>query len=268
MMEWDDLLGRERPAADATLAYGDDPLQCVDVWRPAGRAAAPAVLMIHGGCWRTAVARRDIMNWIADDLRRHGVGVWNVEYRGVDRGGGHPGTYLDVGRAADLFRERAAGYGLKADRTIVVGHSAGGHLALWLANRPALPAGETLRGDDPIGIDLAIGQGGLPDLRAAAARTGHPCGAEAPRRMAGPDLTRTSPPEMNPGHARQVLFHNALDHVAPPAHAREYVARMAARNVAVSLVETPAEGHVELVAPGSVSWARQRTLVLDEAGLS
>lgn len=265
-LKWKDLFSRTQPKPDATLAYGDHPLQVVDVWQPDTDGPSPAVIMIHGGCWQTEIAERDIMNWIADDLRQHGIGVWNIEYRGVDREGGFPATYEDVARAADLFREKSAEYGFRSGKTVVIGHSAGGHLALWLANRSALPKSHRLRGDNPIRVDLAISQGGLPDLKVGATRDGHPCSTHAPADMLGPDPTATSPPEMKPGSARQVLFHNSLDRIAPPEYARAYVARLAAKHVTVTLWETAAEGHVELVTPDTRSWARQRDLIIRELG--
>jgi len=264
IMTWNDLLSREQPSPDETISYGDDPLQVIDIWRPAKVVSAPAVIMIHGGCWQTSVAERDIMNWIADDLRKHGVGVWNIEYRGVDRGGGYPGTYEDVGKAADLFEKRAAEFGMQTSRKIAIGHSAGGHLALWLVNRPKFMVTEKLRGDDPIRLDLAISQGGLPDLREGGLRHGHPCGTDAPQKMSGPDFSLTSPPEMNVGEAKQILFNNDSDHVAPPEYARTYKAKMAAKNTAVFIDETDGEGHVELIAPDSKSWAKQRDVILKE----
>ncbi len=266
-MGWHDLLSREQPKPDETISYGDARLQVIDVWKPAGDDPAPAVIMLHGGCWQTRYARRDIMNWIADDLRKHGVGVWNIEYRAVDSGGGYPETYEDVGRAADLFFEKAQDYGLKNDKVIAIGHSAGGHLALWLANRPMLPKNEALRGENPVVLDLAISQGGLPDLREGATRDGHPCGTDAPQQMSGTNLTLTSPPEMVVGKARQVLFHNSEDGIAPPRYARDYIDALARKDTKVELIETPAEGHVELIAPESKSWAKQRALILSELGL-
>jgi len=266
-MGWGDLLNREQPQPDATFSYGDDRLHVIDVWQPEGDTPAPAVIMIHGGCWQTRYAQRDIMNWIADDLRKHGVGVWNIEYRGVDRGGGYPETYEDVGKAADLFFEKAKDYQLKTDQVIAIGHSAGGHLALWLANRPMLPKDQALRGDSPIVLDVAISQGGLPDLREGAMRDGHACGTDAPQQMAGSNLTLTSPPEMLAGKARQVLFHNSEDGIAPPRYARDYINAMAQKGTQVKLIETPAEGHVELIAPESKSWSKQRALILSEFGL-
>ncbi|MGQ3102088.1 MAG: alpha/beta hydrolase family protein [Sphingopyxis solisilvae] len=263
IMTWPDLLTRAKPAPDATIRYGDDALQIVDVWVPKGQGPHPAVIMIHGGCWQTSVAERDIMNWIADDLRSHGVGVWNIEYRGVDRGGGMPGTYEDVARAADLFAAEGAKHGLDTGGTrIAIGHSAGGHLALWLARRPALAADDVLRGANPIRIDLAISQGGLPDLRAGAASVGHACGADAPAAMARGDYARTSPPEMPLGTAREMQFNNDRDHVTPPATGAAYGAAMAKRGVTVPMEVTPGEGHVELIAPDSVSWGKQRDAIL------
>ena len=264
IMVWEDLLSRAQPKPDTTVAYGDDALQVVDVWRPAGAGPHPAVVMIHGGWWQTAIAERDIMNWIAGDLRSHGVGVWNIEYRGVDRGGGYPGTYLDVGAAADMFAARGGEYGFKTGAPVVViGHSAGGHLALWLARRAGLAKGDALRGNKPLKVDLAISQGGLPDLRAQMTLPDHGCGNEASVAMAGPtsdapEFARTSPPEMPKGSARELQFNNDLDSIAPPSFGAAYGAEM---------VTTPGEGHAELIAPETVSWGKQRAVILKAFGL-
>ena len=259
IMVWEDLLSRPKPAPDATVTYGADALQLVDVWKPAGAGPHPAVIMIHGGCWQTAIAERDIMNWIADDLRAHGVGVWNIEYRGVDRGGGYPGTYQDVAAAADLFVAKRGEYGFRTDAPVVViGHSAGGHLALWLARRPALAKGDALRGAERLKVDLAISQGGLPDLRAQTKLPDHPCGADAAVKMAGGEFARTSPPEMPAGQARELQFNNDRDSIAPPSFGTAYGAEM---------VTTGDEGHVELIAPDSVSWVKQRAAILKAFGL-
>lgn len=259
IMAWIDLRSRPKPAPDATVIYGADALQLVDVWRPKGPGPHPALMMIHGGCWQTAIAERDIMNWIADDLRTHGVGVWNIEYRGVDRGGGYPGTYLDVGAAADMFAARRSEYGFSTDGPVIaIGHSAGGHLALWLARRFALANRDALRGSNPVKLDLAISQGGLPDLRAQTHLPDHGCGNESASAMAKGEFARTSPPEMPKGSARELQFNNDLDRIAPPSFGAAYGAEM---------VTTPGEGHVELIAPDSVSWSKQRVVILKAFGL-
>lgn len=269
IMGWRDLIGRPRPAPDATIAYGENRLQVVDVWRPKGPGSHPAVIMIHGGCWQSAVADRTIMNWIADDLRSHGVGVWNIEYRGVDTGGGMPQTYEDVAAAADLLAVKGAAFGFRQDgRQIVIGHSAGGHLALWLGRRDALAKTDPLRGRKPIKIELAISQGGVPDLRAQSTLADHGCDADSAIAMARGEFARTSPPEMRQGHARELLFNNTRDGIAPPSFGAAYLAANSSRGVKVEMVTTADEGYVELIAPESVSWTRQRDAILRALGIS
>src|SRR3712207_1248876 len=136
LMKWPDLLERPRPEPSATIEYGDQGMQRVDLWLPTGKGPHPTVLMVHGGCWTTNIADRRIMNWIADDLRKRGIAVWNIDYRGVDRtGGGYPGTFADAAAAADSLRRHASEHRLDISPLVAVGHSAGGHLALWLAAR-------------------------------------------------------------------------------------------------------------------------------------
>lgn len=263
IMTWSDLLERAQPAADQRIAYGPGPLQFSEAWLPEGAGPHPTVLMIHGGCWQTEIAERDIMNWIADDLRGRGIAVWNIEYRGVDRGGGHPGTYQDVLAAAESLRTNAARFGLITDDIIAVGHSAGGHLALWLAAAGALPEGHPLRPASPIDIYSVISQGGIPDLVAASGRPDHACGADAPRAMLGgrENASSTSASAMNPGRAELIMLHGALDRISPPEYGEDFARRMADKGREVVVEVIPGEGHVELIAPGTASWARQVEII-------
>ena len=261
-MNWPDLLNRPRPAADRRIAYGADPLQHVDLWLPKGHAPHPVVLMVHGGCWQTEVAEADIMNYIAADLRGHGIAVWNIEYRGVDRpGGGYPGTFLDVAAAADALGKQGPKLGLKTERIVAFGHSAGGHLALWLAARPKIAAGSLLHSAHPLHLAGAISIGGLPDLQAAATPPGDTCGVEAVQKLTGGNRAHpyadTSPAELLPFATPQTLINATKDRIAPPAFADAYAARAKARGVTVRRVTVPDEGHVELIAPGSAAWAAE-----------
>jgi len=273
-MGWSDLLDRPKPAPTRTIAYGDDPLQTVDLWLPSGKAPHPVVLMIHGGCWLTDVADRSIMNWIADDLMKRGIAVWNIEYRGADRaGGGYPGTYRDVAAAADLLAQDGATYGLKTDRIVVIGHSAGGHLALWLAARTALPAASPLHTDTPMHPSAVISQGGIPDLRAMSAAVGHGCGTEGAVAMAGkPSPERpniyadTSPPEMPASGIDEIQVNGDVDPIAPPAFAADYAAKRKAKGQAVRSVTVANTGHVELIAPDSAAWGVQVKLIEQALG--
>ena len=122
LMDWPDLLGRPMPAPGEKIAYGRGPMQFGELWIPEGKGPFPVVLMVHGGCWLSGVARLSIMNYAADDLRRRGIAVWNIEYRGVDRpGGGYPGTFQDVAAGADALA------------TIAPAHLPGGWTAWWRA---------------------------------------------------------------------------------------------------------------------------------------
>ena len=255
LMTWPDLLERPRPTPNASVHYGSDPLQVADVWLPEGNGLHPVALMVHGGCWQTEIADRTIMNWIADDLRRRGIAVWNIDYRGVDRpGGGYPGTFQDVAAAADALRVHAAEYHLDASRVVAIGHSAGGHLALWLAGRPRLPADSPLHSASPLPIAEAISLGGLPDLEEAA-RSENGCGNEVIARISGGRFAETSVPRLAPLRVPQVLINGRQDRIIPTAYAEGYAGPMRAAGDDVRVRMLDSTGHVELIAPGTAAWA-------------
>jgi len=259
-LTWPELLERAHPKADARIDYGPGTLQHADLWLPKGPAKG-TVLMVHGGCWQSRIAKADIMDWIADDLRGRGIAVWNVEYRGVDiSGGGYPGTFQDVAAGADALREQAAKYHLPIERVVAVGHSAGGHLVLWLAARKDLPAGSLLRAPDPLPIHAAISLGGLPDLEMAAVPPGNTCGSEAVEKLVGaaspqrPDPYADTSPARLPQPAIPItLINGSEDRIAPPAFAEAYALRVRGAPKRVLVKDA---GHVELIAPETPAWAR------------
>ena len=256
LMIWPDLLERERPSPDRALRYGDKAMQAVDLWLPTGPGPHRVVLMVHGGCWQTDIADRNIMNWIADDLRRRGYAVWNVDYRGVDRdGGGYPGTFLDAAAATDALRGHAEAYRLDLSKLVAIGHSAGGHLALWLAGRRGLPPASPLHRANPQPIHFVVSLGGLPDLELAATPPGSGCGTEIVARLTGGRFDDTSVPRLAPLRVPQLLVNGNQDRIIPIAYAEDYAARMRAAGdpVEVRMVDRP--GHVELIAPESAAWA-------------
>lgn len=256
LMSWPDLLERPRPAPSATIAYGEDPLQVVDLWLPDGDGSHPVVLMVHGGCWQTDIADRTLMNWIADDLRRRGLAVWNIDYRGVDRpGGGYPGTFLDAAAAADALRDHAGSRRLDLSRLVAIGHSAGGHLALWLAGRPRLPEDSPLRTADPLPIPAVISLGGLPDLEEAARPPGSGCGTEIIDRLTGGRFDDTSVPRLAPLGVRQILINGRQDRIIPTSYAEAYAGPMRAAGDRVEVRMIDRTGHVELVAPETGAWS-------------
>ena len=256
LMIWPDLLERERPSPDRALRYGDKVMQAVDLWLPAGPGPHRVVLMVHGGCWQSDIADRTIMAWIADDLRRRGIAVWNIDYRGVDRdGGGYPGTFLDAAAATDALRDHAEAYRLDLSKLVAVGHSAGGHLALWLAARRGLPPASPLHGANPQPIHFVISLGGLPDLELAATPPGSGCGTEVIARLTSGRFDDTSVPRLAPLRVPQLLVNGRQDRIIPAAYAEDYAVKMRAAGDPVEVRLIDRTGHVELIAPESAAWA-------------
>lgn len=264
-LTWPDLTSRPRPAPQATIAYGPAPEQKVDVWLPAGPGPHKTVLMVHGGCWQTSIADRSLMNWLAEDLRGRGYAVWNVDYRGIDRaGGGYPGTFADVAAAADALRANAARFRLDMRRIVAVGHSAGGHLALWLAGRGKLPADSPLRSAGPLPIAAVVSLGGLPDLEAVAASPDNGCGTEVVGKLVGerPNaFADTSVPRLLPLGAEQWIVAGENDRIIPMRLNLSYFEAARAAGDPVALVRVPQTGHVELIAPESTAWKQSVALI-------
>ncbi|MES2904643.1 MAG: alpha/beta hydrolase [Pseudomonadota bacterium] len=264
VMTWPALLNRPRPTPTRSYSYGTDPLQVADLWLPRGDAAAPlpTVLMVHGGCWTTDIADRSIMNWIAADLARRGYAVWNIDYRGVDRpGGGYPGTFRDVAAAADALRTHGAANNLDLTRLVAIGHSAGGHLALWLAGRPKLPAASPLRSANPLPIAHVVSLGGLQDLEQDRAET-NGCSSEVLDKLVGPPTLSsrdvyadTSIPRLAPINVPHTMIGGNRDRIIPTHFNTDYAAKMRAKGDKVTVRIVPNQGHVELIAPETPAWA-------------
>jgi acetyl esterase/lipase len=266
LMTAGDVADLPRPPAHVRIEYGPDPLQFGELRLPDGGGPHPVVIVIHGGCW---LAEYDLghVSSLAAALAESGVATWSVEYRRVgDDGGGWPGTFLDVAAAADRLRELAEEFPLDLERVVAVGHSAGGHLALWLAARHRLPTDDPFKGRDPLPLVGVVALAGIPDLAAYAAPAG--CGAAVPDLLGGalaevPErLRRASPIELVPLGVPQTLVVGGLDTIVPAGLAGSFAdaARGAGDRVEVREVRTA--GHFELIAPGSAAWPTVRDAVL------
>ena len=158
--------------AAARYAYGEDPAQVADLYRPAGGdAGRPGiVVVIHGGFWRAQYGL-DLGAPLAADLAAHGWTAWNLEYRRVGNGGGWPATFEDIAAGIDHLAEVAEDEDLDLSRVVTLGHSAGGHLAAWAAARPGLPAG-TPGASPAVAVTGVVAQAGVLDLRGGVALGG------------------------------------------------------------------------------------------------
>ena len=240
------ILTRPAPPADVRIAFGAERCQFGDLRLPGGGGPHPCAVIIHGGFWR---ARYDLehIGHLCQALTGAGVATWSVEYRRVgDRGGGWPGTFRDVERGAGYLFEIASEYGIDPGRVIVLGHSAGGHLALWLAGRLPLLAVVALAGIPDLRQAWELG---LSDRAVEGLLGGTP--REVPERYAA-----ASPRELLPLGVRQVLVHGAADDVVPVAMSEAYHEAAVANGDEATLIVLAGTGHFELVDPESRAWPR------------
>lgn len=151
---------------DATYAYGDDPAQFGVLYLPDTETPYPVIILVHGGCYREQYDLKP-MGSVARALVADGFAVWNIEYRRAGNGGDYPHMFLDVGLAADYLRHIADRHSLDLDHVITVGHSAGGHLATWLAVRRKIRRSSAIYRDNPLPVKGVIGLAGILDLNHA-----------------------------------------------------------------------------------------------------
>lgn len=253
-----EILDLPPPQADIRLPYGSLPQQFGDLRLPATPPPHPLAITIHGGFWR---ARYDLAYFghLAAALAGEGIATWNIEYRRIgEEGGAWPGTFLDVAAAADYARVLSPLYDLDLDRVIGVGHSAGGHLALWLAARPRIAAGSTVWSSDPLPLRGALSLGGVVDLQAAwdlglsERVVGELLGggpAVVPDRYAA-----SSPAALLPLGVPHTLIHGTEDESVPYQIGAHYAARAREAGDQVELITLQGTGHFEPVDPRSTVW--------------
>jgi acetyl esterase/lipase len=248
----------------STHSYGDHPSQLGELFLPSGSGPFPVTVVVHGGYWK-AQHDRSLMDGLCIDLAAHGLAAWNIEYRRVGAGGGWPHTFEDVAAAVDLLTELDAP--LDLSHVEAVGHSAGGHLALWAASRPSLPR-DAPGGAPRIEIAAAVSQAGVLDLTLAA---GLMPSSTPTRALLGDPVVNyeryvlASPRERLPLGMPQLVLHGDRDDTVSMRIATSYVS--AARSVGdpCELVVLNHTGHFEHIDPGSQAWHVARDWLLAQA---
>ena len=181
------------------------------------------------------------MDELCRDLAGRGWAAWNLEYRRLGGDGGWPATFDDVGAGIDALGGVDA---LDLSRVVTIGHSAGGHLALWSAARP----GPRVR------VTHAVAQAGVVDL-VEAGRLGLSSGAADELVASQREVfAEASPRALVPLGVPQLLVHGEADSVVPVSIADGYAAAARAEGDAVDLVTLPDVGHFEHLDPGSEAW--------------
>src|SRR5271169_2995216 len=249
----DDILTLPPPRADKRLTYGTDANQFLDLRLPSSKAKSkaphPLVINIHGGFWR-AQYNLDHAGHLCAALTAKGLATANLEYRRVGNpGGAWPGTFADIRAAYQFLLQNAVHYNLDRRRIVVMGHSAGGQLALCLA------AHET-------SIRRVVTLAGVVDLqRAYQLHLSNDAVVEFLRGTPSevPDHYREADPmELSASQACQWLIHGSADEIIPPDFSRDYVAskqkRWGREKEDVHLLAIAGATHFDVIDPRAQAW--------------
>lgn len=251
----DDIFTLPPPPPDQRIQYGSEPNQFLDLRLPKANvssAPCPLLLNIHGGFWR---ARYDLAHagHLCAALTKQGIISANVEYRRVGNpGGGWPGTFSDICLAFDFLVKHAADHQLDTNRILIMGHSAGGQLALCLAAQRPAKAVISLAGVVSLRrtFELHLSNdavveflGGTPD--------------DVPQHYFDADPMQVSV------NISQILFHGSTDEDVPPEFSRDYVAHKRKQREDVRLIEIPGADHDSLIDPRTSAFRQVEETVLN-----
>jgi acetyl esterase/lipase len=253
------VLDRTSLPFDMRTRYGNDPNQFAELRFPNGKGPFPMLFVVHGGFWQSLYDLSHIEHLCAA-FTSEGIITCNIEYRRIGNpGGGWPGTFQDISLAThNILQDLSNDPRFDHARTAIIGHSAGGHLALWLVGSHRISKGSPLYNDQKQEIRRAISLAGISDLRSAwKKRLGH---GTVTRLMGGtpdehPDrYDAGSPIELLPPGARQFLLHGTTDDTVPPSQSEAFVERAEKLGDQPTLVKLDGVGHYELIDPESEAW--------------
>jgi len=236
------------------IPYGTDPFQFGELTVPSDDGLHPVVIVIHGGFWR---AKYDLeyMRPVCESFAGAGLAVWNLEYRRIgNSGGGWPGTLNDVAAGAGYVASMAERFQLDLSRVIAIGHSAGGHLAFWLAaQKTLLTAAVSLAGvvDLRRAWELKLSNAAVADLLGGSPE-------DVPDRY---DFA--SPIEQLPFGIPQKLFHGTIDDAVPIEISKRYVQVAQLRGDNVQLISLQGAGHFDVLDPCTKEFGLVRDAVVN-----
>jgi acetyl esterase/lipase len=252
MSRRDDILQLGPPEAGKRISYGKDPLQFGELRLPEGHGPHPVAIVIHGGFWRAAY-NLDHIAHLCVALNAAGVATWSLEYRRIGNpGGAWPGTFDDVAAGSNQLQAVADRYHLDCKRTVALGHSAGGQLALWLAAQGAINGVVSLAGvaDLRRAYELKLSNTVVADLLGGSPES-------VPDRYHA-----VSPIELLPIRKPQRLIHGTLDMIVPLEISKRYADAAANLGDDAQLMTLAGAGHFELIDPRTKEFDLVRSTVL------
>lgn len=307
----------ERPQPTLKITYGAHADQYGELWLPKASSGLPVklptevlnkllpvVVLVHGGCWRADLPGPELVAFLAEALREKGVAVWSITYRRVgtkassrdENFSPYPDTFRDVAAAAEKLVEIAPKHQLDLSRVVATGHSAGGHLAMWLAARPRLPQDSPLYSPlyspsyspsysalyspshsppsatsaaKPLAIKGVVGIAAMPDLQYAKAASAHACGADTVDLLVNTKDRKdaayldTSITPLLPLGVPQIMISGVYDAIVAPAQAFRHRERAKAKGDVVTLLTIDEAGHFELIAPWTAPGKRVVETIID-----
>lgn len=259
----------EDPLPYVQVSYGDHADNYGHLYLPEGDGPFPVVVMMHGGGW---LEEHDLSYFepLAQELVDEGLAVWTVEYRRVGGEGGWPTTLADVDDATEALAttvQEAAGGRLDLDDVHLAGHSAGGHLAAWVAGRHTLDDDAPGAQPEIVPVSATI-MAGVTDL-SLAATAGHDgfvrdllggMPDEQPERY-----LVASPIEHLPTGVAVTAVHGTADDTVDPVQSSNYVDAALELGDPAVLVPVDGAGHGDFGNVHSEAWARAKEIIVEQA---
>lgn len=247
---------------DHVEPYGSAESQFGELRVPPGPGPHPVVVLVHGGCFRTPFAGVKSIGSMGEALKKEGIASWSIEYRRLpEDGSGWPGTYRDVAAGVDHLRTLAKAHRLDLSRVVLLGHSAGAHLAHWAAARSRLKPDSALYMPDPLRPAGVLNLAGKMDMTVDIVAYEATCGIPVLRLLVGglpeqvPEhYAQVSLPQLLPLGVRQVMVWGEHEDYVPRRQVEDYVAAARRAGDEADLIVLPALGHFEIASPASTAW--------------